>query len=111
MGAWSLMDNFEWGAGYSERFGIHFVNRTTGEFKREVKESCHIVKNIVENNGFPEIGPTEVPTNGPTDEPTDGPTDAPTDEPTDRPTDGPTEGPTDHQLMKRLQYLKRLCMM
>ncbi|CAL5016406.1 unnamed protein product [Urochloa decumbens] len=44
--AWSLLDNYEWGNGYSVRFGIYFVNCTDG-LKRYPKKSAHWFKNFL----------------------------------------------------------------
>jgi beta-glucosidase len=46
---WSLMDNFEWGYGYSERFGLIYVDYHTQ--KRVVKDSGHWYKKVIQNNG------------------------------------------------------------
>ncbi|MGO2149780.1 MAG: GH1 family beta-glucosidase [Microbacterium gubbeenense] len=47
---WSLLDNFEWGYGYSKRFGIVRVNYETGE--RTVKDSALWVSEaIARKNG------------------------------------------------------------
>ncbi|MFI9816391.1 GH1 family beta-glucosidase [Saccharothrix variisporea] len=52
--AWSLLDNFEWAAGYSQRFGIVHVDYTTQ--RRTVKDSGHAFARIVRHNAVPAGG-------------------------------------------------------
>uniref|UniRef100_H2Y3C5 beta-glucosidase n=1 Tax=Ciona intestinalis TaxID=7719 RepID=H2Y3C5_CIOIN len=47
--AWSLMDNFEWAEGYSERFGLHWVNFTDPERPRIPKKSASYYKSLAES--------------------------------------------------------------
>ena len=47
---WSLMDNFEWSHGYSQRFGIVWVDYETQ--KRTLKDSAKWYKNVIKKNGF-----------------------------------------------------------
>lgn len=47
---WSLLDNFEWGLGYSKRFGIIRVDYDNLE--RTYKKSALWYKSIIFNNGF-----------------------------------------------------------
>ena len=51
--AWSLLDNFEWLQGYSERFGLHYVNFSDPARPRTPKASAKYYTSIIENNGFP----------------------------------------------------------
>jgi beta-glucosidase len=46
---WSLMDNFEWGDGYSNRFGLHYVDYATQ--KRTPKLSAAFYREVVARNG------------------------------------------------------------
>jgi beta-glucosidase len=47
---WSLLDNFEWGHGYSQRFGIIWVDYRTQ--KRILKDSAKWYKTVIKKNGF-----------------------------------------------------------
>jgi len=47
---WSLMDNFEWGHGYSKRFGIVRVDYPTSE--RTVKDSARWYADVISRNGL-----------------------------------------------------------
>jgi len=52
--AWSLMDNFEWAMGYTEKFGLHRVNMTSAGRERTPKESAFFYSRLAEENGFVE---------------------------------------------------------
>lgn len=47
---WSLFDNFEWSFGYSQRFGIVWVDYESQ--KRILKDSAKWYKNVIRKNGF-----------------------------------------------------------
>lgn len=46
---WSLTDNFEWEKGYSERFGLIFVDYQTQ--KRILKDSAYWYRDVIRSNG------------------------------------------------------------
>ncbi len=45
---WSLMDNFEWTFGYSQRFGLIYVDFQT--LKRSWKDSAYFYREVIKNN-------------------------------------------------------------
>ena len=47
--AWSLLDNFEWAFGYSQRFGLVWVDYETLE--RVPKDSAHFYSQVIRDHG------------------------------------------------------------
>lgn len=56
--AWSLLDNFEWTPGYSQRFGVTWVNFSDPERTRIPKQSALSLKQIIADHGFPSAAST-----------------------------------------------------
>lgn len=56
--AWSLMDNFEWARGYSERFGLHYVDFTNPQRPRTPKASARYFTKLITDNGFVQEAPS-----------------------------------------------------
>jgi len=47
---WSLLDNYEWGFGFTKRFGVVHVDFETQ--RRTVKDSGRWFSNTIRENGF-----------------------------------------------------------
>ncbi|XP_058815937.1 myrosinase 1-like [Topomyia yanbarensis] len=52
--AWSIIDNFEWLRGYSEKFGLYHVNFSSPHLERKPKLSAKFFKDLIKTGKIPE---------------------------------------------------------
>ncbi|XP_067010248.2 myrosinase 1 [Anabrus simplex] len=52
--AWSIIDNFEWNSGYTERFGLYLVNFSDPTRPRTAKASAQVLRNIIRTRQLPD---------------------------------------------------------
>ena len=52
--AWSILDNYEWSSGYTEKFGLVAVNMSDPNRERTIKQSGFYYSKVVKVNGFVE---------------------------------------------------------
>jgi beta-glucosidase len=53
---WSLLDNYEWAEGYTQRFGIVWVDYETQQ--RIPKDSAHWYRELIRQRAMPSVAPT-----------------------------------------------------
>ncbi|KFB38783.1 hypothetical protein ZHAS_00006283 [Anopheles sinensis] len=51
--AWSIIDNFEWLRGYSEKFGLYYVNFSSPELERVPKQSATFMAQVIRTRTIP----------------------------------------------------------
>ena len=51
---WSIMDNFEWARGYTEKFGLYYVDFDDPQRPRLAKNSARFYKQVITDRGFPD---------------------------------------------------------
>ncbi|XP_058127648.1 myrosinase 1-like [Anopheles ziemanni] len=51
--AWSIIDNFEWLRGYSEKFGLYYVNFSSPELERVPKQSATFMEQVIRTRHIP----------------------------------------------------------
>lgn len=52
---WSIIDNFEWTSGYTEKFGLYYINMTSPRRERIPKKSSDFMRTVTTTRQIPEI--------------------------------------------------------